>query len=31
VFPREILASRDFLAEVERGLDGLGGRPALIL
>jgi haloalkane dehalogenase len=31
VFPREILASGDFLAEVERGLHGLGGRPALIL
>ena len=31
VFPREILASRPFLAEVERGLGKLGDRPALIV
>jgi haloalkane dehalogenase len=31
VFPREILASRPFLAEVERGLPALRDRPALIL
>jgi haloalkane dehalogenase len=31
VFPREILASRPFLAEVERGLPQLGDRPALIV
>jgi haloalkane dehalogenase len=31
VFPREILASRPFLAEVERGLPALKDRPALIL
>jgi haloalkane dehalogenase len=30
VFPREILASRPFLAEVERGLPALRDRPALI-
>jgi haloalkane dehalogenase len=31
VFPREILGSRPFLAEVERGLPGLRDRPALIV
>jgi len=31
IFPREILASRPFLAEVERGLPALGDRPALIV
>jgi haloalkane dehalogenase len=31
VFPREILASRPFLAEVERGLPALSDRPALIV
>jgi len=31
VFPREILASRDYLAEVERGLASLRGLPALIV
>jgi len=31
VFPREILASRDFLAEVEAGLTRLADRPALIV
>jgi haloalkane dehalogenase len=31
VFPREILGSRPFLAEVERGLPALGDRPALIV
>lgn len=31
VFPREITGSRDFLAEVERGLARLGDLPALIL
>jgi haloalkane dehalogenase len=31
VFPREILASRPFLAEVERGLARLGARPALLV
>lgn len=31
VLPREILASRSFLAEVERGLGALGARPALVL
>jgi haloalkane dehalogenase len=31
VFPREILASRPFLAEVERALPTVGGRPALIV
>jgi haloalkane dehalogenase len=31
VFPREILASRPFLAEIERGLPALSGRPALIV
>ncbi len=31
VFPREILRSRPFLAEVERGLSGLADRPALIV
>lgn len=31
VFPREILRSRDFLAEVERGLSALGDLPALIV
>jgi haloalkane dehalogenase len=31
VFPREILASRPFLAEIERGLPALRDRPALIL
>ena len=30
VFPREILASRDFLADVEAGLARLADRPALI-
>ena len=31
VFPREILRSRPFLAEVEKGLEPLRDRPALIL
>jgi haloalkane dehalogenase len=31
VFPREILGSRDFLAEVERGLEALRDRPALLV
>jgi haloalkane dehalogenase len=31
VFPREILRSRPFLAEVERGLTALADRPALIV
>ena len=31
VFPREILRSRPFLAEVERGLPALTGRPALLV
>jgi haloalkane dehalogenase len=31
VFPREILASRTFLAEIESKLAGLGDRPALIV
>ena len=31
VFPREILTSRPFLAEVERRLPGLADRPALLL
>jgi haloalkane dehalogenase len=31
VFPREILRSRPFLAEVERGLPALADRPALIV
>jgi len=31
VFPREILASRPFLAAVEEGLPALRGRPALIV
>ncbi len=31
VFPREILGSRPFLAEIERGLPSLADRPALIL
>ena len=31
VFPREILASRPFLAEVEAGLPAVAGRPALIV
>jgi haloalkane dehalogenase len=31
VFPREILRSRPFLAEVERGLPSLADRPALIV
>jgi haloalkane dehalogenase len=31
VFPREILASRPFLAEVERGLPALRDRPALLV
>jgi haloalkane dehalogenase len=31
VFPREILASRPFLAAVEEGLSALRGRPALIV
>jgi haloalkane dehalogenase len=31
VFPREILASRPFLAEIERGLPSLRDRPALIV
>ena len=30
IFPREILASRAYLAEVEKGLDRLRDRPALI-
>jgi haloalkane dehalogenase len=31
VFPREILASRPFLAEIERGLPALTDRPALLV
>jgi haloalkane dehalogenase len=31
VFPREILASRPFLAEIERGLPALADRPALLV
>jgi haloalkane dehalogenase len=31
VFPREILGSRPFLAEIERGLPALADRPALIV
>jgi haloalkane dehalogenase len=31
VFPREILAGRPFLADVERRLSGLSDRPALIV
>lgn len=31
VFPREILGSRTFLAEVERGLPALADRPALLV
>jgi haloalkane dehalogenase len=31
VFPREILASRPFLAEIERGLSRLSDRPALLV
>ncbi len=31
VFPREILRSRPFLAEVERGLETLADRPALLV
>jgi haloalkane dehalogenase len=31
VFPREIIASTPFLAEVERGLDAVRDRPALIV
>jgi haloalkane dehalogenase len=31
VFPHEILASRDYLAEVERNLSRLGDLPALIV
>lgn len=31
IFPREILRSRDYLAEVEAGLERLRDRPALIL
>jgi haloalkane dehalogenase len=31
VFPREILKSGDFLAEVERGLGGVADRPALLV
>jgi haloalkane dehalogenase len=31
VFPREILASRPFLAEIEHGLPKLSDRPALIV
>ena len=31
IFPREILGSRPFLAEIERGLPSLSGRPALIV
>ncbi len=31
VFPREILASRPFLAEIERGLPKLSDRPALLV
>ena len=31
IMPREIIAATPFLAEVERGLGALGGRPALIL
>ena len=31
VFPREILGSRPFLAEIERGLPQLRSRPALLV
>ncbi|WP_337360489.1 alpha/beta fold hydrolase, partial [Mycolicibacterium insubricum] len=31
VFPREITASREFLGEVEAGLPGISGLPALIV
>ena len=31
IFPREIIASRDYLAEVEAGLAGLADKPALIV
>jgi haloalkane dehalogenase len=31
VFPREILKSRPFLAEIERGLPALRDRPALVV
>jgi haloalkane dehalogenase len=31
IFPREIIASRDYLAEVEAGLGRIADRPALIL
>jgi haloalkane dehalogenase len=31
VFPREILGSRPFLAEIERGLPALANRPALLV
>ncbi|GAB3204329.1 alpha/beta fold hydrolase [Nocardia tengchongensis] len=31
VFPREILGSRPFLAEIEQGLPALGDRPALLV
>jgi haloalkane dehalogenase len=31
VFPREILASRPFLAEIERGLPAVADRPALLV
>lgn len=31
VFPREIIASRDFLTEIHSGLPALAGRPALIV
>src|SRR5205807_2507442 len=31
VFPHEILASRPFLGEIERGLGALSDRPALIV
>ncbi|MGW5226350.1 alpha/beta fold hydrolase [Nocardia niigatensis] len=31
VFPREILGSRPFLAEIERGLPALGNKPALLV
>jgi len=31
IFPREIRRSRDFLAEVERGIEGLATKPVLII
>lgn len=31
IMPREILAAHDMLAEVERGLDAVSGKPALIV